>query len=108
MPLRASAQTGPKPTSPTGNSNGEAAGFDARAQRKWLATAQGLRIPDTDLWQPAEWSFAPETLEVSPNSRYFQISNEFGGHPYVASEIGGNTSAKGDVRRPKQQIGRSG
>jgi hypothetical protein len=32
----------------------------------------------------------------------FQISNEFGGHPYVASEIGGNTSAKGDVRRPKQ------
>lgn len=42
------------------------------------------------------------------DSRYFQISNEFGGHPYVASEIGGNTSAKGDVRRPKQQIGRSG
>jgi hypothetical protein len=36
------------------------------------------------------------------DSRYFQISNEFGGHPYVASEIGGNTLAKGDVRRPKQ------
>ena len=33
MPLRAGAQTAPKPTSPTGNSIGEAADFDARAQQ---------------------------------------------------------------------------
>jgi catalase len=32
MPLRASAQTAPKSTSPTGNTNGEAADFEARAQ----------------------------------------------------------------------------
>ncbi|MFI5509725.1 catalase [Mycobacterium sp. NPDC051804] len=48
-PRRNRDQTAPKPTSPTGNTNGEAADFDARAQSgKYLTTAQGLRLPDTD------------------------------------------------------------
>jgi hypothetical protein len=33
MPLRACAQTAPKPTSPTGNSIGKAPDFDARARQ---------------------------------------------------------------------------
>jgi catalase len=48
-PRRQPDQTAPKPTSPTGNTNGEAADFNPRAQSgKFLTTAQGLRLPDTD------------------------------------------------------------
>jgi catalase len=48
-PRRKPDQTAPKRTSPTGNTNGEAADYDPRAQSgKYLTTAQGLRLPDTD------------------------------------------------------------
>jgi catalase len=48
-PRRQRDQSTPKPASPTGNANGEAGDFDSRAQSgKYLTTAQGLRIPDTD------------------------------------------------------------
>ena len=48
-PRRKPEQTAPKPTSPTGSTNGEVADFDPRAQSgKYLTTAQGLRLPDTD------------------------------------------------------------
>jgi catalase len=48
-PRRQPDQSAPKPSSPTGNTNGEVADFDARAQSgKYLTTAQGLRLPDTD------------------------------------------------------------
>ncbi|MCW2557299.1 MAG: catalase [Mycobacterium sp.] len=48
-PRRHPDQTAPKPTSPTGNTNGEAADYDSRAQAgRFLTTAQGLRMPDTD------------------------------------------------------------
>ena len=48
-PRRQRDQTALKPASPTGNTNGEAGDFDSRAQSgKFLTTAQGLRIPDTD------------------------------------------------------------
>ena len=48
-PRRHPDQSAPKPSSPTGNTNGEVADFDARAQSgKYLTTAQGLRLPDTD------------------------------------------------------------
>lgn len=48
-PRRQSDQTAPQRRSPTGNSNGEAGDFDARAQGgSYLTTAQGLRLPDTD------------------------------------------------------------
>ncbi|BBX06616.1 catalase [Mycolicibacterium aichiense] len=48
-PRRKPDQTAPKPTSPTGNTTGEAGDLDARAQSgKYLTTAQGLRLPDTD------------------------------------------------------------
>ena len=45
-PRRKRDQTAPKPASPTGNTNGEAADVDSRAQSgKYLTTAQGLRTP---------------------------------------------------------------
>jgi hypothetical protein len=48
-PRRKPAQTAPKPAGPTGSTNGEAADLDSRAQSgKYLTTAQGLRMPDTD------------------------------------------------------------
>jgi catalase len=48
-PRRKPDQTAPNRTSPTGNTNGEAADYDPRAQSgKYLTTAQGLRLPDTD------------------------------------------------------------
>src|SRR5690349_23421868 len=48
-PRRNRDQTAPKRTSPTGNTNGEAADYDPRSQSgKYLTTAQGLRLPDTD------------------------------------------------------------
>jgi catalase len=48
-PRRNRDQTAPKPTSPTGKTDGEAADFDPRAQSgTYLTTAQGLRLPDTD------------------------------------------------------------
>lgn len=48
-PRRNSDQTAPKRTSPTGNTNGEVGDYDPRAQSgKYLTTAQGLRLPDTD------------------------------------------------------------
>jgi catalase len=48
-PRRKPDQTAPKPTSATGNTDGEATDFDARAQSgRFLTTAQGLRLPDTD------------------------------------------------------------
>ena len=48
-PRRQPDQTAPKPASPTGSIDGEAVGFDSRAQSgKYLTTAQGLRLPDTD------------------------------------------------------------
>ena len=48
-PRRQPDQSAPKPASPTGDTNGEATDFDARAQSgTHLTTAQGLRIPDTD------------------------------------------------------------
>jgi len=48
-PRRQPDQTAPKRTSPTGNTNGETGDIDARAQGgKYLTTAQGLRLPDTD------------------------------------------------------------
>ena len=48
-PRRQPDQTAPKPTSPTGNTDGDAADLDARAQSgKYLTTAQGVRLPDTD------------------------------------------------------------
>ena len=48
-PRRKPDQTAPKPTSHTGSTNGEVADFDPRAQAgKYLTTAQGLRLPDTD------------------------------------------------------------
>jgi catalase len=48
-PRRKPDQAAPKPSSPTGNTNGEAGDLDARAQSgRYLTTAQGLRLPDTD------------------------------------------------------------
>ncbi|MCV7009542.1 catalase [Mycobacterium gordonae] len=48
-PRRQSDQTAPKRTSPTGNTNGEVGDYDPRGQGgKYLTTAQGLRLPDTD------------------------------------------------------------
>jgi catalase len=48
-PRRKPDQTAPNRTRPTGNTNGEAADYDPRAQSgKYLTTAQGLRLPDTD------------------------------------------------------------
>ena len=48
-PRRKPDQTAPKPTSRTGSTNGEVADFDPRAQSgRYLTTAQGLRLPDTD------------------------------------------------------------
>jgi catalase len=48
-PRRRTDQAVPKPASPTGQTNGEAADFDARAQSgKYLTIAQGLRLTDTD------------------------------------------------------------
>ena len=48
-PRRQSDQTAPKRTSPTGNTNGEVGEYDPRGQGgKYLTTAQGLRLPDTD------------------------------------------------------------
>jgi catalase len=42
-------QSAPKPTSPTGAGTGEVAADDARAQSgRYLTTAQGVRLPDTD------------------------------------------------------------
>ena len=48
-PRRQPGQSAPKPTSPTGNTNGKAADFDAGAQSgERLTTAQGLRVEDAD------------------------------------------------------------
>ena len=48
-PRRKPDQTAPKPTGRTGSTNGEVADFDPRAQSgRYLTTAQGLRLPDTD------------------------------------------------------------
>lgn len=48
-PRRRPDQGVPRPASPTGNTNGEAGSLDARAQSgKYLTTAQGVRLPDTD------------------------------------------------------------
>src|SRR3954467_12009019 len=48
-PRRQPDQTAPKRTSATGNTNGEVTDVDPRAQSgRYLTTAQGLRLPDTD------------------------------------------------------------
>ncbi|GAB3036592.1 catalase [Mycobacterium bourgelatii] len=48
-PRRQRDQGAPRPASPTGNTNGEAGSLDARAQSgRYLTTAQGVRLPDTD------------------------------------------------------------
>ncbi|WP_445167011.1 catalase [Mycolicibacterium sp. Dal123E01] len=48
-PRRKPDQSAPKRTSPTGNTNTDSTDFDPRAQSgKYLTTAQGLRLPDTD------------------------------------------------------------
>ena len=48
-PRRRPDQSAPKPTGRTGNTNGKAAASDAHAQSgKYLTTAQGVRLPDTD------------------------------------------------------------
>src|SRR6202048_1090779 len=48
-PRRKPDQSAPKPSGPTGNTNGEVADFDQHAQSgKYLTTAQGVRLPDTD------------------------------------------------------------
>ena len=69
----------------------------------------GLRRSDTVPVDAARKVVAASGVVVRPGDArgfadlpIFQVFNEFGGHPYVASEIGGNTSVKGDVRRPKQ------
>ena len=46
---RKSDQSAPRPVSPTGATNGRSPEADPRAQSgKYLTTAQGLRLPDTD------------------------------------------------------------
>src|SRR4030081_2321558 len=48
-PRRNPDQSAPKPTSPTGDTNGEATDFDSRAQQgNFFPAAQALRLPDTD------------------------------------------------------------
>src|SRR3954452_14687389 len=48
-PRRQPDQTAPKRTSATGNTNGEVTDVDPRAQSgRYLTTAQGVRLPDTD------------------------------------------------------------
>src|SRR3981081_2002019 len=48
-PRRNPDQSAPKPTSPTGDTNGEATDLDSRAPAgEYLTTAQGVRLPDTD------------------------------------------------------------
>jgi catalase len=49
VPARKSDQSAPRPTSPTGVTNGQSPDPDPRAQSgTYLTTAQGLRVPDTD------------------------------------------------------------
>ena len=62
-PRRNPEQSAPTPASPTGQTDGEAAEFDWRAQAgKYLTTAQGLRLPDTD-HSPKASDRGPSLLE---------------------------------------------